>query len=336
MATITQTTPLTGVGGSFAGVNYSGSFIPTLWSSKLNRKLYLSTVFGEITNTDFAGEISSLGDKVVINNVPDVTISDYTIGSGLTYAVPTPNTLELQIDRAKAFAFQVSDVIAHQSKPSMMETFTNDATMKMKIALDKAILYGDSAAKPGIASDFTATNVAAANVGATAGAITGGYNLGTATAPVALTGANVLQTITAMSGVLDEQNVPETDRWLVIDSLTRNILMQSNLAQAQFMGDSTSMLRNGKIGVIDRFTVYVSNQLPKAAATQDYWGGAAAGTAKRRILAAGHKSAVTFAQNITKMETVRNPTDFGDYVRGLNVFGWKTLLPTALTLAIVS
>ena len=336
MATITQTTPLTGVGGSFAGANYSGSFIPTLWSSKLNRKLYLSTVFGEITNTDFSGEISGLGDKVVINNIPDVTISDYTIGSGLTYAVPTPSTLELQIDRAKAFAFQVSDVIAHQSKPNMMETFTNDATMKMKIALDKAILYGDSVTKLGVASDFTATNVAAANIGATAGALTGGYNLGTATAPVALTGANVLQTITAMSGVLDEQNVPETDRWLVIDSLTRNILMQSNLAQAQFMGDSTSMLRNGKIGVIDRFTVYVSNQLPKAAAAQDYWGGAAGGTAKRRVLAAGHKGAVTFAQNITKMEMVRNPTDFGDYVRGLNVFGWKTLLPTALTLAVVS
>lgn len=336
MATITAGTPLTGVGGSFAGVNYSGTFIPTLWSSKLNRKLYLTTVLGDITNNDYAGEIANLGDKVVINNIPTIAIADYTIGSGLTYAVPTPNTLELQIDRAKSFTFQVSDIIAHQSKPNMMETFTDDATMQMKIAIDRTVLYGDSAAKPGIASDFTATNVASANFGATAGAISGGYNLGTATAPVSLTGANILQTITAMSGVLDEQNVPETERFLVIDPLTRNILMQSNLAQAQFMGDSTSMVRNGKIGGIDRFTVYVSNQLPKAAATQDYWGGAAAGTAKRRILMAGHKSAVTFAQNITKMETVRNPNDFGDLVRGLNVFGWKTLLPSALTLAIVA
>ena len=336
MATITAGVPLTGVGGSYAGVNYSGTFIPTLWSSKLNRKLYLTTVLGDITNNDYAGEIANLGDKVVINNIPTIAIADYTIGSGLTYAVPTPNTLELQIDRAKSFTFQVSDIIAHQSKPNMMETFTDDATMQMKIAIDRTVLYGDSAAKPGIASDFTATNVAPANFGATAGAISGGYNLGTATAPVSLTGANILQTITAMSGVLDEQNVPETERFLVIDPLTRNILMQSNLAQAQFMGDSTSMVRNGKIGGIDRFTVYVSNQLPKAAATQDYWGGAAAGTAKRRILMAGHKSAVTFAQNITKMETVRNPNDFGDLVRGLNVFGWKTLLPSALALAIVA
>ena len=49
MSTVTSSTPLVGVGGSFAGVNYSGTFIPTLWSSKLNRKFYLTTVFGEIT-----------------------------------------------------------------------------------------------------------------------------------------------------------------------------------------------------------------------------------------------------------------------------------------------
>lgn len=331
MSSVTPSTPLVGVGGSFAGVNYSGTFIPTLWSSKLNRKFYLTTVFGEITNTDFGGEITGLGDKVVINNIPTIAISDYTIGSGLTYAVPTPNTIEMVIDRAKAFSFQVSDVIAHQSKPNMMETFSNDATMQMKIAVDKTVMYGDSAAKPGIVAD-----VDAANTGATAGAITGGYNLGTATTPVSLTGSNILQTLTALAGVLDEQNIPETDRWLVIDPLTRNLLMQSNLAQAQFMGDDKSMVRNGKIGQIDRFTVYVSNQLPKAAATQDYWGGAAAGTAKRRVLIAGHKSAVTFASQMTKMETVRNPNDFGDYVRGLNVFGWKTVQPKALAAAIVA
>lgn len=85
--------------------------------------------------------------------------------------------------------------------------------------------------------------------------------------------------------------------------------MQSNLAQAQFMGDDKSMVRNGKIGMIDRFMVYVTNQLPAAAATQDYWGGAA-GTAARRVLLAGHKSAVTFASQMTKLETLRNPRFF--------------------------
>jgi hypothetical protein len=112
--------------------------------------------------------------------------------------------------------------------------------------------------------------------------------------------------------------------------------MQSNLAQAQFMGDDKSMVRNGKIGVIDRFNVYVTNNMPKAAAAQDYFGGVAGGAVKRRLLIAGHKSAVTFASQMTKMETVRNPADFGDYIRGLNVFGFKTIIPTGLASALVA
>ena len=330
MASVTASTPLIGATGTFAGVNVSGSFIPTLWSAKLNQKFYKSTVFGEIANTSYEGEISSLGDKVVINNRPDITISDYQVGTSLSYQVPAPSTVELPIDRAKYFAFQVNDVVEHQSQPKLMDMFSDDAAMQMKIAIDTSVLLGTST-KQGIWND-----VPAANQGATAGAISGGYNLGTATAPITLTANNVLATLTALAGVLDEQNIPETERWLLIDPLTRQILMQSNLAQAQFMGDDKSMVRNGKIGMIDRFTVYVTNNLPKAAATQDYFGAAAAGTAKRRLIMAGHKSAVTFASQMTKMETVRNPSDFGDYVRGLNVYGYKTIIPTGLASALVA
>ena len=330
MASVTASTPLIGATGAFAGVNVSGSFIPTLWSAKLNQKFYKSTVFGEIANTSYEGEISGLGDKVVINNRPDITISDYQVGTSLSYQVPAPSTVELPIDRAKYFAFNVNDVVEHQSQPKLMDMFSDDAAMQMKIAIDTSVLLG-TATKQGIWND-----VPAANQGATAGAISGGYNLGTATAPVALTASNVLATLTALAGVLDEQNIPETERWLLIDPLTRQILMQSNLAQAQFMGDDKSMVRNGKIGMIDRFTVYVTNNLPKAAATQDYFGAAAAGTAKRRLIMAGHKSAVTFASQMTKMETVRNPSDFGDYVRGLNVYGYKTIIPTGLASALVA
>ena len=330
MASVTASTPLIGATGAFAGVNVSGSFIPTLWSAKLNQKFYKSTVFGEIANTSYEGEISGLGDKVVINNRPDITISDYQVGTSLSYQVPAPSTVELPIDRAKYFAFNVNDVVEHQSQPKLMDMFSDDAAMQMKIAIDTSVLLG-TATKQGIWND-----VPAANQGATAGAISGGYNLGTATAPVPLTASNVLATLTALAGVLDEQNIPETERWLLIDPLTRQILMQSNLAQAQFMGDDKSMVRNGKIGMIDRFTVYVTNNLPKAAATQDYFGAAAAGTAKRRLIMAGHKSAVTFASQMTKMETVRNPSDFGDYVRGLNVYGYKTIIPTGLASALVA
>ena len=105
-------------------------------------------------------------------------------------------------------------------------------------------------------------------------------------------------------------------------------------------------MANGKIGTIDRFTVYVSNQLPRGAAgTAQPWVSGAGdensitttGTvAKRRAIVAGHKSAITFVSQITKMETVRTPNDFGDFIRSLNVFGFKVVKPESLALMIVA
>lgn len=322
MATITAAvvTPVTGVFNTTPA--YSGSFIPTVWASKLNVKFYAATTFGDISNTNWEGDIKSMGDKVVINNIPSITINAYTIGQNLSYEVPAPSTLELQIDKAYYFGVNVSDVLEYQSKPDLMDMFTSDASNQMKIKVDTECFQN---CIPGTAH--------ASNLGATAGVISAAYDLGTDIAPVTLTAANILAKITAMSSVLDEQNVPESDRCLVISPYERNLLMQSNLAQAQFMGDSTSILRNGKIGTIDRFTVYVSNLVPAAAVSKDYAYPTAATVSnalKRHMVIACHKSALTFASQINKVENLQNPSDFGQLVRGLIVYGRKTVKAESL------
>jgi hypothetical protein len=55
-----------------------------------------------------------------------------------------------------------------------------------------------------------------------------------------------------------------------------------------------------------------------------------ASAVNRRMIVAGHKDAISFAAQINKTEQVRNPSDFGDYVRGLNVYGRKVVKPEAL------
>lgn len=303
---------------------YTATFIPTLWSGKLNVKFYETTVFGAIANTAYEGDIKGMGDKVIINNVPSITINTYTVGQTLTYEVPTPDTVELVIDKAKYFGVRISDVLEYQSQPNLMDMFTSDAAKQMAIAIDRDVLLG------------TFDQCAAANKGATAGAISGAYDLGTDAEPLVLTSNNVLQLFTAMASVLDEQNVPESDRWLVITPFVRQLLMSSNLAQAYITGDAQSILRNGKIGTIDRFTLYVSNLLPVALAGEDFEGGAADMTDNRTAIMAGHKSAITFASQIAKVESLQNPNDFGTLVRGLNVYGYEVIKPEALVLALYS
>lgn len=305
---------------------YSGTFIPAVWSSKLNVKFYASTTFGDVSNTNWEGDIKNMGDKVIINNVPSISINAYTIGQSLSYEVPTPETVELQIDKGFYFGVNVSDVLEYQSQPNLMDMFTSDAGNQMKIKVDTDCFAA------------TFSNADAANVGATAG-VQGDYNLGTDASPLdygaASNAPEILKTITAFASVLDEQNVPESDRFLVLTPYERQLLMHSPLAQAYVTGDSQSILRNGKIGRIDRFDIYVSNLLPKAAADQNYAGGADAGKAKRHVILAGHRSAMTFASQINKVESIPNPNDFGTLVRGLMIYGRKVVKPQALSYAVV-
>lgn len=120
---------------------YSGTFIPTLWSGKLTAKFYKTTIFGEISNTDYQGEISGMGDRVIINTIPDLTIKDYKLGGNLEYEMPQGETIDLVIDRGKYFAFHVNDLLELQSKPNLMSMFTDDATERMKISIDSDLLY---------------------------------------------------------------------------------------------------------------------------------------------------------------------------------------------------
>lgn len=308
---------------------YSGTFIPTIWSGKLNAKFYATTVFGEIANTNYEGDIKNIGDKVVINNIPSVTINDYTVGNTLSYEVPAPNKIELDISKAKYFGVNVSDVLEYQSQPKLMDMFTNDAAKQMAINIDTDLLKNSM------------DTVAADNRGTTAGVRSGSFNLGgagtgaatDAGALLSLSTSNIVSTITSMASVLDEQNVPDTDRFLVISPAVRNLLMGSNLQQAYLTGDSQSILRNGKIGTIDRFTIYVSNLLPTAAADKNFDGTTNTGATARKCIVAGHTTAISFASQIAKVESLQNPNDFGTLVRGLNIYGYKTIKPESLVIA---
>jgi hypothetical protein len=292
-------------------VDYSGNFIPEIWSGKLIENFYDATVLAAISNTDYEGEIRAHGDTVNIRTSPELTIRDYQKGMTLTVENPDKAKIQLLIDKGEYFAAVEDDVDKIQSDIVLMDTWSKDASEKMKIKIDSRVLTD---MLPGIA---------AANKGATAGRISGNINLGTTAAPFAVTKANVLDFIVDMGTVLDEANSPEAGRFLVVPAKMAGLIKKSDLKDASISGDPQSIVRNGRLGMIDRFTIYVSHNLNVA-------------TGGKFSLVAGHKMGLTFASQMTNMETIRSEHTFGNIVRGLQVYGYKVVKPEALSQGVVT
>ena len=271
------------------GATSEVNFIPEVFSKLLQAKFYKKSILPAISNTDYEGEISGQGDKVVIRTVPAVTINNYA-GTITTQELTTAK-VEMLIDKAKYYSFKVDDVLAAQADINMLEGASTDAAEGMRIAVETEVL---------------------------AGAITGATSIGSQTT---ITAANILTNILTMSKQLDELNIPEEGRFIVLSPEFISLLKQSELRQAYITGDATSPLRNGQVGMVDRFNVFQSNMVytPASGADSGY----------THVLA-GHPKALSFASQFTNTETVRMESTFGDQVRGLKVYGSKVVTPNAL------
>lgn len=291
----------------------SGTLIPEIWSAKLLHKFYANTVMAAIANTDYEGEIANQGDKVIIRTVPDIEIHDYVKHQPLQIQHPETGLVELEIAHAHYFNVAIDDIDKFQSDIAFMEKWTEDGGKQLKIFQDRRVL-GDVYA-----------DADAANQGATAGKLTAGFNLGTAGTPLALTKDNVLDFIVDLGTVLDEQDIPDEMRKIVLPAWATALIKKSDLKDASLAGDGTSILRNGRVGMVDRFEIYQSNLLSSVVD----------GANRAFNALACHREALTYAAQITKSEVVKAESTFGHFARGLLVYGYKVKNPEAMVHAYI-
>ncbi len=323
-ATSGSTPPIYPTGSSGNNLQATG-FIPEIWSGKLVEKFYASTVLAAISNTDYEGEIKNKGDRVKIRTKPTITIHNYDADGLLGLDRPTGGTVELYIGNGKYFSVVLDDVMEVQSDLNVLSMWSDDAAQQMKIAVDSDVLdgiYGQMVAQ---------------NQGVAAGAISGSLNLGVQGTPLAVVGRNpgvgqleLLDVLLRMGQVLDEQNIPEVGRWVVLPAWAGRMIKQSELRQAYLSGDSVSMLRNGRLGMVDRFTIYISNLLPNNGSDSTHF------NAGEWPIYAGHAHGLTFASQISKVETLRSELTFGQILRGLQVYGYQVVDGRALVQAQVT
>tara|TARA_B110000908_G_scaffold15266_1_gene17412 strand:+ start:688 stop:1761 length:1074 start_codon:yes stop_codon:yes gene_type:complete len=339
----------------------NGNFSSVIYSKKVQLAFRKKSITNDITNSDYFGEIAAQGDTVKIIKEPEISVSSYARGTQITAQDLDDEDFSLVVDKANYFAFKIDDIEEAHSHVNFMDLATNRAAYRLADQLDQECLGYLSGYKQ--SALHTAGDTVNDQVNGTVAVSTAGTdelltsmklikssfgNITTTSAadhsiPVAarLPGATALpiayaspvMLINRMGRLLDQQNVDKDGRWIVIDPVMLEVLMDedSRFLNADF--GASGGLRNGL--VMDKwngFRVYVSNNLPQVGG-----GSSTTGTANQNtdygVIVGGHDSAVATAEQINKTETYRDPDSFADIVRGMHLYGRKILRPEALVTA---
>lgn len=282
----------------------SGNWLPSIYSQKVLKYFRRSSVVEGITNTDYAGEIENYGDTVRIIKEPTVTVSSYTKGSQTNLQNLADDQTTLVVDTANYFAFKVDDIEERQSHVNWESLATSSGAYALKRKYDRDVLEAISTT-----SGISAGSAVTANTGDLAHSV-----------------------IAESARLLDDQEVPEENRWFVAPPIFYEQLgaAGSKVMDMSVMGSSgESPLRNGLVSnvTISGMKLYKSTALNRSGTDII----TISGTSNAYFCMGGHMSAAATASHIAKTEVVRDPDSFSDVVRGLHVYGSKVLRAEAIT-----
>lgn len=266
------------------------TFIPSLWAANLLSPLYKALVFGSAVNRNYEGEIRQYGDSVRINEIGDITVSDYTKYGSLTWQELSSAQKTLYIDQAKSFSFAIDDIDEAQAKPKVMGEAMSRAAYAVADTIDQHIagLYTDA----GI----------------------------TLTATTATT-TNALSWIADAAEALNEANAPTAGRILIIPpKLHTKLLLQTSGGvdtDAVPKVFDNGLILNGYVGSIYGFSILMSNNVQESTS----------GVYQPLFMT---RDAISFAGQITSIKAVEREDYFDMGVKGLYVYGSKVVRPAIL------
>jgi hypothetical protein len=273
------------------------NFIPQLWAAPFLVRLRKALVYGGIANREYEGVIRNMGDTVNILEVGPVAASSYTKGSTLTYSDLDGADKQLLIDQATEFHFKIDDVDRAQTMQGVMEGGMSEGAYAVADTIDQFI----------------------------AGKYTEGVTqstTGNSSADVDVSSGNVIEQFSYVGRYLTDRNVPTGGRWGVIPPFIHQKLLLAEVggisATAVPKADRGSYV-NGFIGQAMGFNLFVSNNVQNDG-TEYY-------------CMFGNNTAISYAGQLTELESFRLQTTFATAARGLYVYGAKVVRPNALHVA---
>jgi len=283
--------------------------IPKLFSSKLLQKYYPKSLLTYTSNTAFEGELKQMGDEVVIPTLGNVTVRDYVKGQKTIWEEIVSQPVKFTINRAVEWAIKQNTIDAKQFVvKGLIDKYAADAAEQTRIVIDRSYL----------ASIYL--DAGSYNQGIAAGMSSGFFNLGVTGTPIVLNKANIITYLMMCEAVLNEADVPMTGRWVALPTWARFLLDDSEIKDASLTGLAKSSLvdESGYIRNIGKFRVYESNLYTPVVDS-------GAGKTCYNILF-GIKDAVTTATQLVETKNFTQfENDWGQGMKGLQVYDWKVI-----------
>ena len=259
------------------------AFIPQIWDGKILLTLRKSLIALQICDKKPQGEIKKKGAVVHFTGMQRPTISKYT--GTITYETLKSGDVPLTIDQYDDFAFEVDDIKEAQASVELEDSSASEAAYGLRDTADQYVLgmYGQAGL--------------------------------TAVTDATLDSATVLSSIGLMSQRLDEVNVPNERKWIVIPPWVKLKLQLAGIKFGikQGIKGATGLQWTDELG----FDLYVSNNL-------------ASGGAGNTKCLGGSKNCIVYAEQILETEAIRLESKFATGVRGLHVYGAKVVRPNEL------
>jgi len=250
-----------------------------------------NSIIATVANMEY--QVESAGAKTVkIIGVSTPTIAPYTPGGTLTYEDLTDNETDLNLDQMNEFSFRVNEVEKMQSAPD----YVPPAIVKSGRALGRTAdayflgsdVYGNA--------DIPAEN-----------------KIGSIGSSEEILEVNVLRYTSTAARKLREQHVQRDQAWMVVPPWYMQKIAE---AAGQRLQDNMQVFEFGTVFKYAGLNIVESTEVVAAGTGDDEY----------QILAFSQR-AIPFAATVQKVESLMNPTDFGELVRGLYVFGATVLYP---------
>lgn len=294
---------------------YSGSLIPPMFSSKLVEQFYCSSVYADITTTEYSGELNKCGDQITFFRTPRVRVRRGSKDGTIKHDTIDTCPVTLTIDQMLEFSVKISKVD--------MKQICNWSAWESSLLKSASYNIGESIDRTLLATTFV--EASSDNKGVDAGVRTHSYDLGAAGDPLALTSNNIWETLTFVAAVLREQCLPMDDLYLVLPDVALPILLNSPMisANAGLAGAccevASNAILNGKVPAkIAGFDIYISHNVPYVTD----------GAVTAYSMVAGWRGATAFAMQMEDTRVITDvATSWDAYLQGLTVFGNKVIQP---------